>query len=308
MTKRLREQLEQALARKRELDQLAHEQQSFAYSLASQSMAAHVDDLQQQLALLDTRPVIELLEFRLKAPGFHDGSVPLRLIAKAAEELRQMIGYAALRLTRGGIDRKRVPEDVYNELDLRLAAVLPGSSRLVVTTASHRDLLDDGLAKGSLDRVFNVLESQGHGEPFLEAVTDLGPSGARRLRDLLHLVLSAGAELDLQWRYSGETVRSWDGNDKSLSSVAHALDVTEITAKEEIVLSGVIELLSKRERIHLRTDQGKSVRILFPGRLLPKVAELHLEQAVRLRCFVTETLNPLTNETSTFYELQQVDA
>lgn len=308
MTRRLMAQLEQALAKQRDLNQLAQERQSFAYSLASQSMAAHVDDLQQQLALLDSRPVIELLELRLKAPGFHDGSVPLRLVANAAEELRQLLGYTALRLTRGGIDRKRVPNDVYGELDLRLAAVLPGSSRLVVTTAAHRDLLDDGLAKGSLDRVFRVLESGGHGDLFLEAVSDLGPSGARRLRNLLHLVLSAGAELDLQWRYSGETVRSWDGNDQSLTSVAHALDVTELTSKEEVLLTGVIELLSKRERIHLRTDQGQSVRILFPSRLLPKVAELHLEQSVRLRCSVTEALNPLTNETSTFYELQQVDA
>lgn len=307
MTRRLREQIEQARARKRELDEVARDQHSFAYSLASQSMAAHIDDLQQQLALLDARPVIELLEFRLKAPHFHDGSVPLRLIAKAAEELRQMLGYAALRLTQGGIDRKRVPEDVYSELDLRLAAILPGSSRLVVTTAAHRDLLDDGLSKGTLNRVFRVLESEGHGESFLEAVTDLGPSSARRLRDLLHLILAAGAELDLQWRYSGETVRQWDGNDKALSSVAHALDVTAITEREEVVLTGVIELLSKRERIHLQTDQGKSVRILFPGRLLPKVAELHLEQSVSLLCSVTETVNPLTNETSTFYELLRVD-
>lgn len=308
MTKRLREQLELALSRKRELDELAQAEGGFAYSLASQSMAAHVDDLQQQLALLDTRPIIELLELRLKAPRFHDGSVPLRLIAKAAEELRQMVGYAALRLTRGGLDRKRVPEDVYNELDLRLAAVLPGSSRLVVTTAAHRDLLDDGLSKGTLDRIFRVLESEGHGDQFLEAVTDLGPGSARRLRDLLHLVIAAGAELDFQWRYSGETVRRWDGNDKALSTIAHALDVTAITEREEIVLTGVVELLSKRERIHLRTDQGKSVRVLFPSRLLPKVAELHLEQSVRLRCAVTETMNPLTNEMSTFYELLRVDA
>ena len=89
--------------------------------------------------------------------------------------------------------------DVYKrqELDLRLAAVLPGSSRLVITSAAHRDLLDDGIAKSSLDRVFRVLESGGQGQEFLEAITDLGPSSARRLRDLLHLIVSSAAELDL---------------------------------------------------------------------------------------------------------------
>lgn len=306
MTKRLRERLDQARERKRELDYLVATDGSFAHSLASESMAAHIDELLQQIALLDSRPVIELLELRLKAPRFRDGTVPLRFASKATEEVRQMLGYAALRLTRGGLDRKRVPDDLYDELDLRLAAILPGSSRLLVTTAAHRDLLDDGLSKSALDRVFRVLESDGRGESFLEAVTDLGPSSARRLRDLLHLILASSAELDLQWRYSGETVRSWNGTDKALLSVAHALDVTEINSREEVILAGAIELLSKRERLQLRTDDGKTIRVLFPLRLLPRVSELHLDQAVRLRCSVTETLNPYTSETSTFFELLEV--
>jgi hypothetical protein len=217
-----------------------------------------------------------------------------------------MLGYAALRLIRGGVDRKRVPEDLYDELDLRLAAVLPGSSRLVITTAAHRDLLDDGLAKGSLERVFRVLESEGRGSEFLEAITDLGPSSARRLRELLHLVRASSAELDLYWRYAGQTVRRWNGTDTALASVAHALDVTELHALDEVFLAGVIELLSKRERIHLRTEEGRNIRVLFPKRLLAKVSELHLDQHVRLRCSVTETLNPFTGEMSTFYELLEV--
>jgi hypothetical protein len=308
MTERLQRQLDQALARKRDLDELADHSGSFAHTLASKSMAGHINELQQQIALEDTRPIIELLELRLRAPRFRDGSVPLQLIARAATEIRQMLGYAALRFTRGGLDRKRVPKDLYDELDLRLAALLPGSSRIVVTTAAHRDLLDDGISKGALNRVFQVLETRGRGAEFLEAVTDLGPSGARRLRDLLRLVIAAGAELDLEWRYSGETVRRWEGNDATIATVTNALDVTEMAAREEVTLSGVIELLSKRERIHLRTEQGRTVRILFPSVLLSRVAELHLDQSVRLRCSVTETMNPLTNETSTFYELIQVDA
>lgn len=306
MIARLRQQLLDAQERKRELDRLASEQDDFAASLASKSLSDHIDDLTQQIALLDERPVIELLEFRLKAARFVDGSVPLRLVARAADEVRQMLGYAALRLVRGGIDRKRVPDELYNQLDLRLAAVLPGSSRLVITTASNRDLLDDGLAKGSLDRVFRVLESEGRGSEFLEAITDLGPSSARRLREFLHLVLASSAELDLDWRYAGQTVRRWNGTDNTIASVAHALDITEVQAREEVVLRGAIELLSMRERIHLRTDEGRIIRILFPKRLLPEVSQLHLDQQVRLRCSVTETLNPFTGETSVFYELAEV--
>ncbi|MEQ1935695.1 MAG: hypothetical protein ABL962_17705, partial [Fimbriimonadaceae bacterium] len=302
MIERLRRQLEKALAQRDEFDRAHQSEPTFASRLALESMSAHVDELRQQVGLLDTRPVIELVEMRLKAPGFEDGSIPLRLIARLAEDFRQMLGYAALRLTRGGTDRKRVPDDLYDELDLRLSAVLPGSSRLVVTTSANRDLLNDGLAKGALGRFFRVLQSGGGGESFLEAITDFGPSSSKRLRDLLHLISSAPAEVDLSWRYAGETVDEWYGTHKALSDVTHALDVTEINSREETVLAGSVELLSKRERIHLRTDLGRTVRVLFPMRLLPRVAELHLDQLVRLRCSVTETLNPYTGEAATFYE------
>jgi len=306
MTNRIREMLETARARKKELDSRAETDASFAYILAGQSMASHIDDLSQQLAMQEDRPILELVEFRLKANRFQDGSVPLNLVAKATDNIRQMLGHAALRLSHGGLNRKRVPEKLYDELDLRLAAILPGSSRLLVTTSAHRDLFDDGLAKSSLDRVFRVLESRGEGTEFLEAVTDLGQSSARKMRQLLHLVSSESAELELSWRYSGETVRCWDGTDIALSAVMHALNVTELNSREELVLEGFIELLSKRERIHLLTESQKTIRILFPKRLLPRVSELHLDQYVRLRCSVTETNNPFTGESSTFYELLDV--
>lgn len=307
MIDRLRRQLDLALARRDEFVRGNQAEPSFANRLAAESMTAHVEDLRQQIGLLDSRPIIELVEMRLKAPGFEDGSIPLRLLAKVSEDFRQMIGYAALRLTRGGVDRKRVPDNLYDELDLRLAAVLPGSSRLVMTTSANRDLLDDGLSKSALSRFFRVLETRGAGENFLEAISDLGPSSAKRMRDLLHLIVASNAEVDIAWRYSGETVNAWQGTHQALSEVTHALDITEINSRQEVVLSGAVELLSKRERIHLRIDEGRTIRVLFPLSLLPRVSELHLDQHVRLRCSVTETLNPYTGETATFYELLQVD-
>ncbi len=306
MTKRLRELIQSATSQKANLDRRASTNGGFAYTLASRSMGSHIDELSQQLALLDVRPIIELVELRIKAHQFRDGSAPLRLVAKVAEDFRQMVGYAALRLTRGGVGKKRVPNDLYNELNLRLAALLPGSSRMVITTSSNRDLLDDGIAKGALDRFFRVLESNGQGEEFLESVTDLGPQSSRRVRDLIDLVQHESAELEISWRYGGSEVRHWDGTKETLAKVSYALAITEVNSNSEVVLQGVVELLSKRERIHLKADSGETVRILFPKRLLPSVSELHLNQRVGLRCAVTETENPYTGESSTFHELLQI--
>lgn len=306
MKTRLRNLLTDAVEKKAELDRQALGQGGFAYKLAAQSMASHIDDLTQQLIALEDRPIIEQLEFRLKAHDLQDGSIPLRLISRAAEEIRQMLGYAALRLSQGGISRKRVPDELYEELDLRLAAILPGSSRLLITTASHRDLFNDGLSKQTIERIFSVLDSGGAGSAFLESVTDLGPSSAKRLRDLLGLAKNSSAEMDIIWRYSGEIVHKWTGSSESIAAVNHALNVTEINARNEVTLEGTIELLSKKERIHLKTEAGNIVRILFPKRLLSEVSAMHLDQQTCLRCSITETLNPYTGETSTFYELLSV--
>jgi hypothetical protein len=306
MTKRLRQLLKTAIAQKLELDSRVSKGGGFAYSLASQSMSGHIDDLSQQIAAQGDRSEVELIEFCLKAPQFNDGSVPLRVLSKATEEFRQLVGYAVLRLTRGGIGKKRVPEQVYNDLDLRLAAVLPGSSRLVITATADRDLLNDGLSKSAFERLFRVLESEGHGQEFLESVSDLGPHSSKRLREIVELLRKESAELQLSWRYAGLPVRSWVGTKEILEKVSFALAVTEVKAQSEVTLQGVVELLSKRERIHLLTNSGETVRILFPLRLLTKVASLHLDQGVSLRCSVTETNNPFTGETSTFHELLDV--
>ena len=117
---------------------------NLAYELSANSITDHIDELNQISAIDDDRPIYELIDFRLKAATLNTGSVPLSLIAKAADDIRTMIGYAALRLIQGGIDRKRVPKDLYEELDLRLAGILPGSSRLdrksTRLNSSHTDI------------------------------------------------------------------------------------------------------------------------------------------------------------------------
>ncbi|MGZ8239954.1 MAG: hypothetical protein ACXWTK_00385 [Methylobacter sp.] len=146
----------------------------------------------------------------------------------------------------------------------------------------------------------------GKGEEFLSSVSVLGPPSAKSLRDFLKLIRSHSAEAEFTWKYSGDEVCTWNGSKDAIESVSSALEVTEIIEQEKVLLHGKIELLCKRERIELRVDEGKLIRILYPKSLLPMVSELHLEQEVTLYCQVTETENPLTNESSIFYELLEI--
>ncbi|SBR50462.1 hypothetical protein [Halomonas sp. HL-93] len=282
------------------------EEGNFAYQLTAASLENHIDELDKIELTSKVSPAFEMLDFRINAPDLKTGSAPLAFVSKLTEEVRKTLGYAALRLTQGGIDRKRVPQHLYGDLDLRLEGLLPGSSRFIVSAAAERDLLDDGLSKGAIERVFSVLDSGGRGEEFLNSVNDLGPLGAKSLRNFLKIIRTHDAEAEFTWTFSGERVRHWKGSKDVLDSVTAALEVTEVMEEERVVLYGKVELLSKRERIDLRSAEGNLIKILYPKRLLPTVSELHLEQEVTLYCQVTETENPLTNESSIFYELLEI--
>ena len=278
----------------------------FAYKLAARSLESHLDELSQIELTSQASTAFEMLDFRIISPNLKTGSAPLDMVSKLTEEIRKTLGFAALRLMQGGIDKKRIPKDLYGELDLRLQGLLPGSSRFVISAASNRDLLDDGLSKGAIERMFDVLLSMGQGENFLTSVNILGPSSAKSLREFLKVIKSYSATAEFTWKYSGDEIIRWSGTKEALDSVTSALEVTEIIEQEKVLLQGKIELLSKRERIELRVHEGKLVKILYPKSKLPEVSELHLEQEVTLYCQVTETENPLTNESSIFYELLEV--
>ena len=278
----------------------------FAYKLAAKSLETHIDELSQIELASQLSPAFEMLDFRIMAPHLKTGSAPLDLVTKLTDGVRKTLGYAALRLMKGGINKKRIPKELFRELDLRLTGILPGSSRFVISAAANRDLFDDGLSKKAIERVFSVLATLGHGEEFLTSVNDLGPSSAKSLRELLNVIKSHDAEAEFTWKYSGEEVIKWEGNREVINSVSSALAVTKIIEQEKVLLHGTITLLSDRERIELRVNDNKRVRILYPKSALPMVSELHLEQEVTLYCQVTETENPLTNESSIFYELLEI--
>lgn len=284
---------------------LAEETGSLADRVSADSLATHVSDLEQQLVALEERPALELLDLRLAAEPTRAGAIGLEVLARLASEFRQLIGHAAWRARYGGPERQRIPRRLFSELDLRLAGVLPGSTRLILFASANRDLFDDGLVKTTLDRVFQVLETGGEGDRFLETVTDLGPLSTKRLRALLHLLESESPSLDLEWRFAGEVVRQWQATPAVLRNMTTALDATSSRTLDSVILEGLVELLSKRERLYLSTADGR-IRVLFPLSLLPSVAQLHLDQYVRLRCTVTETENPLTNESRSFYELAEI--
>lgn len=281
---------------------------SFAHSLSSISMEEHITELKQLQLQSELEYRDELIDLRFIAPFLSTGAMPLKLVSQLSDYFRKMVGYAALRLSEGGIKKKNITQELESALDLRLTGIMPGSSRLLVSSKAERDLFDDGLSKNALERIFRVLNTCGAGDEFIEFITELGPPSARKMREFLDLIRSLDVETELTWKYSGSVMQRWEGSRSNIENLSSALAVTEIQEIEEVTLVGTIELLSKREKIDLRTSPVESIRILFPRSMLLEVEKLHLNQRVTLVCSVTETENPMTGESSIFYELKEIGA
>ncbi len=276
---------------------------SFASELATKSLEAHISELEGLIGMQSLESSYELLEVRLSANTFRAGSIPLGILADISADVKRMFGFAALRFSEGGAAKKRVPEAIYQRLDLRLAGLLPGSSRLIIAAAAHRDLFDSGPAQQTLTRIFDIVQSAGAGERFLEGVSDLGPSSAKNLRDILRVVRAQSASLHLEWSHRGDAIASWTGEKTQIETLTAALERTELKDKREEFVSGTVEMLSKRERLHIRDATGALIRVLFPTKLLGVVSGFRIDQRVEIRCERQEMENPLTGETSITYQM-----
>lgn len=281
-------------------------QGSFAYALQSASLKSHLHDIEQQKLFLELQRYSEIIDLRMISDSLDTGTIPLGLLAKVSDHMQKMLGHVADRITRGKKATSRIPSEIYRKLNLQLIGLLPGSTRLMISATSDRDLFDEGLAKTSIQRVLDVLETYGEGEKFLESIMDLGAYGVRNLRDLLHILNSVSSAVEIEWEHNGQSLKQWKGSNLQISNIASFLDSMSIKETTEKILSGVIELLSKKERIQLRKESGELVRIFFSNTHLEEVEQLHLNQHVKLLCTISETENPHTDEKIQYFELIEI--
>lgn len=281
-------------------------QGSFAYELQALSLANHLQELEQKELFQQISAKSEVLDFRLMAESMKTGAISLAMLSKISDCINRMLGHIADRIIRGQKAASRVPEAISNILNLQLCGLLPGSTRLLISANADRDLFEDGLAKNTILRIFNLLDTYGEGESFLESIMDFGAYGVRNLRNFLQIINSVSGSLELNWEHNGCAERSWKGTSSQITQLSSALDSMIIKEAIEETADGVIELLSKNERIHLRKENGELIKIYFSNTHLQDVEQLHLNQKVSLVCKSSETENPHTNEVYQYYELIEI--
>lgn len=293
---------EQALAQKRSAPKTG-----LAYDLSFSSLEDHLRDLQTQLKVAKEQRYLEVLELVVgDQEGFgRRGTIALDLVGRLSVHLSKAI-YGAARYSEVGTVGGAIPQAIKDIMDLRLAAVNPGSTRLFITGRTSPDLFGDSLLENTLETAFDILESQGP-KDLVTAISEAGPRSAKNFKEFLEVLQDLRASSILSWTPPGRSPRTWKGEPEVVARLLLDLDAVERDEPEDKEFVGEIVTLSSRRDFEMQVAPKEFIRARVPKRLVERLGEFHVGQEVAARMKRELTRHRATGEERESYLLERLN-
>jgi len=176
----------------------------------NQQQAAH--DAMQELRLAYAEEVGELLDLRFIGPKAN-GSILLDAFIRIAEPLLKGWKAAAYRI-RHGTASGGIKNDITETLNLKLAGLAPGSTRIFITGIGTPDLSGESLLHSTLVQTFCLLNAQN--DVFYDAVDAIGGRAAQHFADAMKAIDMAGLAAEFSWNAPTERI-TWFGTSKEVT-------------------------------------------------------------------------------------------
>ena len=252
---------------------------NFAAQLANKSLDYHLSDLKAQAFGQEVVQVREPLEVRLVGLSVNSGSAPTELISKLLKELSSALHRAVNKITTGN-DSQKPSNAIKNMLDLRFAAIKPGSSRIFLTADSRGDLAGN-ITQQTFNDVFDVFESESD-EEFIEKASIIGAKSLGSFHAFFNEVYSAGLDVELSWpSLANHRVRLWKANRLELQKFKDRYTSIDVRNTKLVKLDGIVSLISDSGQFRIRRFDGTEIISTFSPDLLGQVLESgHLGRAV----------------------------
>lgn len=253
----------------------------FRTNLALSSLRSHLDDLNRQALLLEAEEDRGLIDFRLIGNQVNNGTIRLGLIAKLAAPLADVLTSAAHRFRYRDDDKPGSWDQVSQMLDLRLAALGSGSTRLYLTGNTTLDLTGQSLFDASMKQLFALLNADQEG--FFDSVHAMGPRAARAAETLLKTMEAEEVAAELSWTSLNAQPYYWEGRTDRITQLRALLEQTEERQTEHLELRGTISLVSDTTRLEIREDgKSKATKIRYRKDMFPLIGDLTVGQRVVL--------------------------
>lgn len=251
-------------------------------AIAADNQQQAASDAHQRLSLAFAQEAGELMDLRFIGPRA-DGSISLDAFIKIADPLSKAWKAAAHRI-RHGISEGRVGKEIADVLNLKLAGIAGGSTRVLITGSSSPDLSGESLLQSTLQQTFRLLTSKN--EDFYDAVDAVGGKAAHYFGDAMREIDSAGMSAEFTWHALSEKY-TWQGSSAEIGRIKSLIAAVAAPVSYEEEITGNVSGITDTGKLELRTFTGK-VLVRFPLDLTDKVQQLSIAKQARLRVSTTK--------------------
>ncbi len=284
---------------------LKTEPQNFALRISAESMRKHVEDIQSQLRhALELREK-EVIEVHLEGIHAKHGSIPLMVLGRIAQSMAEAISATSQKVKLGLDPPGRVRKDIVNLLNLQLSGIATGSTRLFITGDTAPDLFGQSVLTESLERTFELLESD-NGEELTQSISRVGIRSGKKLAGFLKVLGDEEFDVELKWSSPVEKVHSWKADQQRMRTITTSLDSISELPPETLSVEGTLYMMSLKGAFEIHGKDGSNYKGQFPLELLREIKPLHLGDNISASLSKRIIQNKAAGTTKAFYSLLSV--
>lgn len=248
-------------------------------------------DAQDREVLERGAAIGEVVEMRLIGQKAHRGSLPVDTFVDFINPMRRSITRAG-HVARYGLEARRTAKDVKEDLDLRVAGMGSGSTRIFLSGSPVFDTTGTNLLSTVASNLFDLLNAQPNA--FDSAADSVGPSSLKALGESLRSLESDGLSAEFTWTKDSEQVK-WDGSVNEIKRVIGLIESHSPPESIEQTLSGVVSAINDRGMIELTTN-GERVKIRYALRDHNLAKQLTFAEPASILVKTHITINNVTDE------------
>ena len=291
----------------RDVESLAqHKGRSFADDILYRSLDSHLSDLRaEQLAIENKHPLQDFMELRLKGVLVDLGSIPLEILSIISGNLAALVQKAVHRIG-SGKDSRRVPTDVKNSLNLRLADLGPGSTKLGVTFSTGSCELVETVSSQAVKEIFSLLEAADE-ETFMAKISEIGSNSTINLKNIIDECERNSLNFDLTWigPLSDGTKQVSISSD-GIHRLTSRLAMTKISKLPDEIISGELAVLSMYGKLEIASEKGK-IKASYPIDMLQDIQNRYkVGERITLTASVSEVYNERINTSRRNYMIKKI--
>lgn len=245
-------------------------------------------EAEKAVQLLEFEQSGQLVDLRLIGPRA-TGSISLDWFLKAMEPLSKAWKFSAYRLRNGVEAHKKIGSEISNAMNLKLAGIATGSTRILVTGNAMPDLSGENLFRATFTQTFRLLNSKN--DDFYDAVDAIGGKAAHQISEFMKALDSGGFAAEFTWKTPSEIFK-WDGRPDEIARIRYLLDAIKEPEEYEETISGRVAGIADTGKLELRTESGK-ISIRFPLKLTDNVRLLTITSEASIKVRTTRYWDPL---------------